>query len=203
MLTEFRAGKCKADLAILNGTATVYEIKSERDSLSRLSNQVGNYRKVFAAVNVITNEAHVRGVIKTLPSDVGVMCLSRRYRISTVRDAVDEPDRICPVSVFESLRLTEAHAVLRALGAPAPEMPNTKMHAAMREIFATLRPADLHLAMVRTLKHTRNLAPLSDLVDRLPSSLSAAALSIQVRRSEHDRLVEAISTPIADAMAWV
>lgn len=33
MLNEFRAGSCKADLVILNGTATVYEIKSERDSL--------------------------------------------------------------------------------------------------------------------------------------------------------------------------
>src|SRR3546814_5194136 len=31
MLNEFRAGSCKADLVILNGTATVYEIKSERD----------------------------------------------------------------------------------------------------------------------------------------------------------------------------
>ncbi|MEI9986083.1 MAG: sce7726 family protein [Aliidongia sp.] len=38
MLNEFRAGSCKADLVILNGTATVYEIKSERDSLTRLAN---------------------------------------------------------------------------------------------------------------------------------------------------------------------
>lgn len=30
MLNEFRAGSSKADLVILNGTATVYEIKSER-----------------------------------------------------------------------------------------------------------------------------------------------------------------------------
>lgn len=29
MLSEFRVGECKADIAILNGTTTVYEIKSE------------------------------------------------------------------------------------------------------------------------------------------------------------------------------
>lgn len=58
MLTEFRAGTCKADLVILNGTATVYEIKSERDSLARLANQVANYKKVFAKVNVIASEDH-------------------------------------------------------------------------------------------------------------------------------------------------
>src|SRR5690242_16453091 len=50
MLTEFRVGKCKADLAILNGTATAYEIKSERDSLARLERQVLTYMDVFAKV---------------------------------------------------------------------------------------------------------------------------------------------------------
>src|SRR6267154_2290198 len=40
MLNEFRVGECKADLAILNGTATVYEVKSERDSLVRLRKQI-------------------------------------------------------------------------------------------------------------------------------------------------------------------
>src|SRR5689334_13769722 len=43
MLNEFRVGDCKADVAILNGTATVYEIKSERDSLTRLQRQVASY----------------------------------------------------------------------------------------------------------------------------------------------------------------
>ena len=56
MLTEFRAGECKADIAILNGTTTVYEIKSERDSLARLDRQLRNYRKVFASIVVIAGE---------------------------------------------------------------------------------------------------------------------------------------------------
>ena len=81
MLSEFRAGTCKADLVILNGTSTVYEIKSERDSLVRLSNQVKNYKRVFAMVNVITSEGFVKSVCTTVPDDVGVMCLSKRYHI--------------------------------------------------------------------------------------------------------------------------
>jgi hypothetical protein len=60
----------------------------------------------------------------------------------------------------------------------------------------------VHLHMVRTLKRTRNLAPLSDLVDQLPVSLHAAALSISVRRSDHSRLVKAIGTSLGTAMAW-
>jgi len=202
MLNEFRAGACKADLAILNGTATVYEIKSERDSLSRLGNQLKNYKKVFAKAYVIASESHVRGVLDSVPEDIGVLKLSSRYRISTVREAEDRPDRICPLAVFESLRSAEAGAILNSLGIATPDVPNTQRHAAMRECFRGLNPTDVHIAMVRTLKRTRDLAPLSELVDRLPQSLYAAALSIQVRRSDHDRIVEAVSTPLDAAMAW-
>lgn len=202
MLNEFRAGSCKADLVILNGTATVYEIKSERDSLARLANQVENYKRVFAKVNVIASEGHVDGVLATVPGDVGVLCLSRRYRISTVRHAVDCPERICPVTVFESLRSAEAVAILKALSVAVPQVPNTQRHTALRELFADLDPVALHVEMVRTLKRTRNLAPLGELVDRLPGSLQAAALSIPVRRADHDRIVEAVKTPLSAAMAW-
>lgn len=202
MLTEFRAGACKADLAILNGTATVYEIKSERDSLARLAKQVENYRRVFAKAYVISSEDHVEGVLKTISSDVGVLKLSSRHRISTVREAVDQPDRICPVTVFESLRTAEAEAILAHLGASVPAVPNTLRRTAIREQFEKLDPTAVHVAMVDTLKRTRDLSPLKDLVERLPQSLHAAALSIQVRRADHNRIVDAVGTPLSSAVLW-
>lgn len=202
MLTEFRAGSCKADLAILNGTATVYEIKSERDSLARLANQVENYKRVFAKVYVIASESHVAGVLNIVPADVGVMMLASRYRITTVREAADRPDRICPATVFESLRSAEAVAILKRLKIAVPDVPNTQRHAVMRAIFAQLDATAVHKAMVTTLKRSRDLAPLSELVGHLPRSLHAAALSVQVRRSDHGRIVDTVSTPLNTAMAW-
>ncbi len=202
MLNEFRVGACKADLVILNGTATVYEIKSERDTLARLSNQVATYKRVFGKVYVIASEDHILGVLGTVPDDVGVLMLSRRFQISTVREAQDRPDRICPTTVFSSLRAGEAGAILRGLGVSEPAVPNTKRHAAIRDLFMDLDPASVHLAMVKTLKRTRSLLPLSSLVAQLPRSLHAAALSIQVKRAAHERLVEAVSTPLDEAMTW-
>lgn len=202
MLNEFRVGNCKADLVILNGTATVYEIKSERDSLARLVNQIENYKRVFAKVNVIASEGHIEGVLDMIPDDVGVMCLSKRYQITSVREAADCPMRICPVTVFESLRMAEGIAILQAMGVTVPDVPNTQKHTAMRDLFAKLDPVLLHAEMVRTLKQTRDLAPLSDFVDRLPKSLQAAALSVSVPRSDHPRLIDALATPLRVAMTW-
>lgn len=202
MLTEFRAGACKADVVILNGTATVYEIKSERDSLSRLSNQTANYRKVFAAVNVIASGDHLDGVLASVADDVGVLCLSKDYRIKTVRRAEANPSRICPVTLFESLRATEAKAVLKLLGRKAPQVPNTCAHAETRKLFAHLDAEDVHRAMVTVLKKSRDLAPLSHLVLGLPKSLHPAALTIRLQRREHSRLLTAMSAPLSEAMAW-
>lgn len=202
MLTEFRAGRCKADLVILNGTATVYEIKSERDSLTRLAEQLDAYRRVFARVFVISSECHVRPVEQIAPDDVGILGLSRRNQITEFRPALDVPERICPVTVLESLRTTEAIELVNSLGRQVPAVSNMRLRAALRDEIQQLDPADLHRAMVRVLKRTRNLAPLSNLVNGLPSSLSAAALSYPIRRQDHERVVKATSTTLAEARGW-
>lgn len=202
MLTEFRAGECKADIAILNSTATVYEIKSERDSLARLANQIRNYQRVFAKIFVIVGESHVASVIRATPSEVGVMSLSRRYQISTVREAVDCPDRISPLTVFESLRVAEAKEIATRLGQAVPDVPNTEMHSALRSIFEGFEPRDVHDAMLQTLKKSRSLLSLSSLVESLPYSLQPAALTVPLRKADHQRLVAALETPLAQARVW-
>jgi hypothetical protein len=202
MLSEFRTGECKADLAILNGTTTVYEIKSERDSLSRLERQIDSYRKVFANVFVIAGENHVEAVLDATSPDIGVMGLTRGYSITTRREAKSRPDRISPVTVFEAIRTSEAIELLTNLGVPIPSVPNTLLRSELRKRFETLRPEDAHQSMLRTLKRTRDMRPLASLVARLPDSLQAAALSIPLRRGDHDRLVGAVNTPIKQALAW-
>ncbi|WEZ88309.1 sce7726 family protein [Pseudomonas sp. NyZ480] len=203
MLTEFRAGACKADLAILNGTATVYEIKSERDSLARLENQIKNYRKVFAKIYVIAGEAHVNSVLDNTPSDIGVMCLNRRNQISKVRTAVDMSENVCSVTIFESLRSDEARSILNDLGLVVPDVPNTILRSAMRDLYAQLAPAEVHKAMVSTLKRTRSLAPLSAFIQQLPLSLRPIALSVQLRsKDQQQRFINAVNLPLAQAMDW-
>lgn len=202
MLTEFRAGQSKADLAILNGTATVYEIKSERDTLARLPKQLKDYQKVFARAYVICSERHVKQILKLAPTEVGVLSLSSRYQISTIRDAISDLSKICPNTVLNSLRVVEAVKILEMLGIAIPETPNTKIHALLTEYFSKLNPIDLHTAMVHTLKRTRSLDPLSQLVDQLPRSLHAAALTFPIRLKDHEKLVSATSTSMKAAAKW-
>lgn len=202
MLTEFRVGPCKADVVILNGTGTVYEIKSERDSLSRLEAQLAAYMKVFATVNVIVGENHLDEVLKSAPREVGILKLSGKYQISTIRDGEDVPSRTCSGSIFDAINLKEAQAILDDLRVNVPDVPNTQKHCMLRELFATLDSEAAHRGMVRALKKTRNLQSLKSLLDQLPESLHSASLSARLRKRDHERLINALRTPIQQAICW-
>jgi len=202
LLTEFRVGTCKADVAILNGTSTVYEIKSERDTLSRLENQLQNYRQVFAKVFVVVAEPFIDQVLRSTDVEIGVMCLARWDRIHTIREAIDRADQVSPVTIFESLRSIEAMEILENLGLHVPKVPNTQLHGALREQFSEISPTVAHAEMVRVLKRARSLSSLDKLISQLPQSLKPAALSIRLRLADHERLVTSLSTPIYTAMEW-
>jgi hypothetical protein len=202
MLTEFRVASSKADLVILNGTSTVYEIKSDRDSLARLSGQVENYRRVFSKIYVIAGENHIDDVLRYVPSSIGVMSLVRWNRISTIREAEVDLSGMSSVAIFESLRTAEAVAILKGLGRDVPNVPNTQIHEALKAEFCSLDVQAVHDQMVLVLKKSRNLVALGDLIAGLPVSLKAAALSARFSSNERVNLLSAVNATLKDAEAW-
>ncbi|MEW8989286.1 MAG: sce7726 family protein [Klebsiella aerogenes] len=187
MLTEFRIGSSKSD----------------RDSLARLESQLENYRKAFSKIYVIAGTAHIQDILEKTSEDVGVMSLVRWNRISIVREAKENTDYICTATIFDSLRLSEAIDILNELNIDIPDLPNTLMRNAIRGIFTKLNPIDVQSCMIKTLKRTRNLAPLSTLIANLPSALQSIALMVQLRSKDRDRLVETLNKPLNEAFKWV
>jgi hypothetical protein len=202
MSSEFRVEDCRVDVAIFNGTATAYEIKSERDSLFRLEKQISAYRRFFAKVYVIAGENHLHGISDVIHDDVGLLKLSSRNSISLVREAQDLPERTNSTTIFESIRLSEAKQILSLLKIKIPNVPNSELHIEMRNLFVDLPPQDVHTAMVKVLKRTRNLLPLSTFINSLPTSLQSAALSCSIRKADQSRLIQAVETNLIDAMNW-
>ncbi len=202
MLTEFRVGRCKADVVILNGTATAYEVKSERDKLSRLANQVDAYLKVFASVNVIAGENHIDHVIQTVPDSLGVMKLSKAFQISTVREGTDDPRRTCPAAIFDTLTVREAELVLRSVGVNVCDVPNTQKYSLLKAEFVKLDSVVAHSAMVDVLKKSRTLTSLKSFVGDVPKSLHCVSLSTKLKKRDRATFVAALRTPMSEAVHW-
>ena len=61
-------GSVRVDLAVVNGEFHGYEIKSERDSLRRLSTQADLYSKVFDRVTLVCGDRHVSQALSIVPA---------------------------------------------------------------------------------------------------------------------------------------
>jgi len=201
-LLEARSGASRADVVILNGTSTAYEIKSERDSTSRLHNQVLDYRQVWATVNVVTSLRQAQDIRRLVPSDVGILVLTDRFSLRVEKEAITVPERISPTFLLDALRVEEAHAVLEMAGAERPRLPNTVVRSYLRAEFSRLDPTTAHNFAVETLKRSRSRPASAARVKELPPFLRAASMSQHFGSDSYDKLHTALATPLPQALTW-
>jgi hypothetical protein len=138
LLTEFRADDCKADVVILNGTSSVYEIKTELDSFDRLGRQLNAYRKVFDRIYVITHKSQIPKVEQLTDKQIGLIHLSEDNTFTTVRESTSNMNNIDPKVAFSCFRQKEyCQLILREYGY-VPDVPNTRIYRECRDLAAKL-----------------------------------------------------------------
>ena len=200
MLSEFRAGNCKADSVILNGSSTVYEIKSTYDSVARLERQLTAYHKTFDRINVITSDDQLAKVEQVINDSVGSMVLSDRYTISAVREPVSQKACIDPSVIFDSLRKSEYTAIIKAQFGSVPDVPNTRIYAECKRLFVELDPRIAHDEMVRVLKKRGNCRLLRDFITQMPNSLKAASLACKLTKQNRSAFLKLLDEEIGESL---
>ena len=196
MLTEFRVGNCKADVVVVNGTSAVYEIKSELDSFARLENQIQNYLKIFDYINVITSASQVNKLKSILPDKAGILLLTNRNTISTIRESKSNRKNTNPSILFDSLRKNEYVKAIKEYFGIVPDVPNTQIYKECKELFSKI-PAELaHDLTINILRRRRNTRVLKAFIEEAPASLSAYAMSICSQKAKMRALMSRFSKNI-------
>lgn len=67
------SGTVRIDVAVINGELTGFELKSERDTLNRLSDQAEVYGLVFDRIFLVTAEKHLRKAKAIIPKWWGAL----------------------------------------------------------------------------------------------------------------------------------
>ena len=184
LLTEFRVGKSKADIVILNGTSSVYEIKSEFDSFDRLEEQIRSYRKVFGFINVITHKSQLRKLEKLVPDDVGIILLTNRYTFRTLRKPISNRYNVDQSTIFDCLRKNEYLKIIKKEFNSSPKVPNTRLHSVSKQLFCKLKPRVAHDCMVEVLRNRMNNQSKKEFIINIPKSLKVAGLSTNLSKSQ-------------------
>lgn len=179
MLNEFRIGRCRADAVILNGTSTVYEIKSQFDSFKRLGDQIDAYKNVFDHIYIVTSEYQAELLSDQLPVMVGLISMSSKDNsIKELKKSVSNKKNINPGILFDSLRKNEYQEVIKKIHGSIPDVPNTRMFDECKMLFCEKETEEIHDETVEVLKkRNNNTSAIEILLKDAPESLYAYIIS--------------------------
>ncbi len=147
-------GKCRADIAVINGHLIGYEIKSDDDSLHRLAQQIEAYSAVFDRATAVIGRRHLVGVENFAPRWWGIMVAVRGQRgaihFETVRRAAMNPS-VDVFAVAQLLWRNEAEEELVKRGFPG-RILRQKRSVLYRELVSVLDGRELRKMVRERLK---------------------------------------------------
>lgn len=86
----FGSKKRQADLLVINGYTTAFEIKSDNDDFRRVREQLDDYKKVFDYQYLVTTKHHEKKAKQTITIDEGLIIINEDFTI----DVLQKPQKI-------------------------------------------------------------------------------------------------------------
>lgn len=189
MLNELKVAGSIADTVIINGTSTVYEIKTELDNPAKLEKQVDDYRKAFVKVYLVTHHSlteRYQSLIKDKP--VGLLSLSGRFNLTTVKPATEDYDGLDTDSMMKTLRKDEYCAVIEDYFGRLPEVSNIRFFSECLRLAREIEPRTLHEMMLTRLKKRVPGDSQSLASSTIPREIKHICLCIDPSRAEYNNL---------------
>lgn len=151
-------GECRADIAVINGKLSGYEIKSNFDSLVRLKSQIRAYDAVFQTASIVIAPRHLRNVLRAVPVHWGIyICLPSADNGLTFWRARRESENTCPdpVAIARLLWRDEAAQILRSHGASGRllKRPRAELYNQLADI---LDLSELRTQVIGALKNRKS-----------------------------------------------
>ncbi|MCY8754850.1 sce7726 family protein [Bacillus haynesii] len=94
------SGKARADIVAVNGHVVAYEIKSDFDSIKRLTTQITEYDKNFEMNYVVVGQKFAESITKVVPEHWGII-IAEKTRVNTVRLSFIKKARLNPNLSFK------------------------------------------------------------------------------------------------------
>ncbi|MEC3629969.1 sce7726 family protein [Bacillus velezensis] len=94
------SGKARADIVAVNGHVVAYEIKSDFDSIKRLTTQIPEYDKNFEMNYVVVGQKFAESITMFVPEHWGII-VAEKTRVNTVRLSFIKKARLNPNLSFK------------------------------------------------------------------------------------------------------
>lgn len=194
VIHELSINKSKADIALITKkTFSIFEIKSERDSLSKLKNQIDDYFKVCPLVYVISAEKHISKILEVTNNKTGILLCSRNNQITKIREAEIYKDQIIKKEFVKIFNKSESLAIIKDLKKTNYAQYNsTHIH----EEISSYEYFEILKSYLKIAISSRNINSKNILFENWPPSLYSFLTSTKLNSSEIKNLKRNLFTPI-------
>ncbi len=103
----------RADVVVIDTLARCFEVKSSKDNLNRIDQQIASYSRTFDEVTVVAASCHMNAVMSRVPEFVGlseIMRSSRGLKVKPIRRATRCPTLAAP-ALLDLLPVAELKAL--------------------------------------------------------------------------------------------
>ncbi len=165
VLTELPIGNSKADFIMINGKGTVYEIKTELDNLDRINSQIEDYYKAFSEVVIVTYRNNIEKVLETVPETVGIMELTKRRALRTIRESKEVYGKLDYYTIFKILRKHEFEYILTTQGYDLPKVSQFQYYSGCFNLIQKIDICELQKLMLKELKKRMRIETVEFSID--------------------------------------
>lgn len=174
-LTELPVANSKVDMILVDedDVGTVYEIKTELDTLNRLESQIQDYYKAFPYMYVVTSSNHLKQLENVLEgTDVGIIELTNDREFVHRKEAIYNAEDLSHDVLFRILRKKEFESiVLKYFG----ELPDVSDFVYYQTCFGLLKDLDIILfqkEVISCLRKRNLVQDVDGFVKNVPYELS-------------------------------
>ncbi|MCX5638252.1 MAG: sce7726 family protein [Planctomycetota bacterium] len=151
-------GKCRADIAVVNGHLVGYEIKSNNDSLRRLKEQIKSYNSVFDKISIVVGDRYINSIQNYIPQWWGVIESVRGPRGAVNFDIIRKAQtnkNVDPISLARLLWRNEAKEILQQKKLP-PQILRQPRAVLYKHLVNTLKISELRKFIREYFKKRKN-----------------------------------------------
>ena len=184
LISELNVGKSKADIVIFNGTSTVYEIKTELDSLNRLEAQLEDYLKCFDKIYVITTLENIKKLENKLSGKIGLIEYTKRGTLREHKKAESNKRNIDKKSLFSLFRKNEMLNKIKKIGFEIPDVHPRYLREECEKIFLKLSNEEAHNIAIEEIKKRKIKNEQKEIIEMAPESLKFFFLAENLNKKQ-------------------
>lgn len=194
VINEFKVGNSVADMVLFNGTSKAFEIKTELDSVKRLSGQLTDYTKIFKECYVVTHESLIDKYLMT-DEKIGIIAIVKHgesFNMEEIRKATTS-EQIDSNVLIRSLRTQEYKNIIISHFGHLPLVSNFQMFDECAILMKQIPEKELNSLFIAELKKR---VSNTQILHSFYKELRQLCLSLKINQKDYQQLSLKLSQPI-------